>query len=161
MNDVVTPEALADGTTLLILKLKYLQTGHDRELYPFLSCLRDSTVCVPVKVQFSADDEMRVRSAREGEVVQNKDDVRMRPEYLTSSNGKRWFPVFSQPGQLPEQYMAQFSIVRLDVLQCLRMAHAASKLEGLVLDAFTRPAVLPFSVADLLPQIPSILQPES
>ena len=40
------------------------------------------------------------------------------------------------------------------------MAHAAEDVEGLVLDAFTRPLMLPFQIADTLPELPSHLAVE-
>ncbi len=144
MEEYVSPEALADGTALLVLKMKYLQTRDKRELFPLLNCLRDSWVFVPGDVMDS----------------DGSDIIRMRPEFLTSRDGKRWLPIFSQAEQLPEEYRRRYSILRMDVPQCLEMAHAASDLSGIVLDAFTSPVTLPFEAADLIPQIPSMLKPD-
>lgn len=159
-EDFVTRQALEDGTALLILKTKYLQTGQERELYPFLNCLRDSEVYVPVNVLLSDEDGRRVSEGHTDELLRRDGAIRMRPEFLTSGDGKRWLPIFSQSRQLPDGYRERLSVVKLDILQCLRMAHAAKDLSGLVLDAFTKPAVLPFQVADLLPRIPSRLASE-
>ena len=68
--------------------------------------------------------------------------------------------IFSQKEQIPEAYGAHFSLISLPALQCLSMAHGMEGVIGLVLDAFTQPLMLPFQVADLLPELPSHLEGE-
>ena len=55
-------------------------------------------------------------------------------------------------------YKPRFSVVAVDALQALRMAHATGGLSGLVLDPFKDPVSLPFQTADIMHSVPSHLK---
>ena len=135
----VDPSVLEDGSLLLQMKERWLADSTDENFYGVLGCLRDSLVVVPVS------------ESEEGKV---------RPDILQGSDGEYYFAVFSRKEQIPPEYASQVRCLRLPILRCLKLAHEAEGVAGLVLDAFTGPMLLPFEVADQLAKIPSNLKPE-
>lgn len=144
MKEKMGREALLNGKVLLALKNQAIKDASEEKLISMLSCLRDSVVHAPF-------------SPVKGTPNSKGGGVRMRPEVLRHPNGTVYFPVFSQPAQVPEEYKIRFSILPVSALQCLEMAHAMKDVQGLVLDAFTEPFVIPFSVADLMPELPPLV----
>lgn len=137
-----TSEPLGDGTSLVILKLEYLKTHSNENLFALLNALRNSIVLVPCVAAVTSEDEKRLIRGEE----LTEDAVHLRPEFVTAPNGKRWFPIFSQERQIPDSAAKRYTIIRMEVPQCIELAYSAKSLEGLVLDAFTKPLLLPFSV---------------
>ena len=97
-------------------------------------------------------------SVKEGETFTNKDEVKLTADILKAENGMKFFPVFSQEEQMPEEYKQRFTVIPITMMDCLKMAHGDSSVSGLVLDGFTTSFVLPFDLADYMAQIPSRLQ---
>lgn len=158
MDSYVDPKTLESGAVLLHLKLQFIQRQGSETLFPLLSCLRDSVVHVPMQALLSEADQQRMVSMKLGDTWRNRDPVRMRPDILKMADGTLWFPVFSRIEQLPSAYRARFSVVAVDALQALRMAHATGGLSGLVLDPFKDPVSLPFQTADIMQSVPSHLK---
>ena len=69
--------------------------------------------------------------------------------------------MFSNIGEIPEEYGSHFSTINISVLQCIHMAKSYQHVCGLVLDAFTDPLVLEYEIADIIPQLESKLAPEN
>jgi len=147
MKEKMGREALSNGKVLLNLKNQLIKDTSEEKLISMLSCLRDSIVHAP----FSPVEGGGASKGRGG-------SVRMRPEVLKHPNGTVYFPVFSQPIQIPDEYKIRFTILPVSALQCLEMAHAIKDVQGLVLDAFTEPFVIPFHVADIMTELPSLLE---
>lgn len=160
MGDYIERKTLEDGKVLLVLKHGFIENRCTETFIPFLSCLRDSEVWVPMIAILSEADQQSLLGVREGDLWQNKEEIRMKPDTLRSPDGKLWFPVFTQKEQIPEDYAQGFSIVPLPTLRCLNMAHAIDGVEGIVVDAFTDTVVLEFELADIMENIPSRLAPE-
>ena len=158
MADMINPEDLADGKVLLDLKDKFISEPTQENLFPLLCCLRDSVVSVPFVVEMSEEDKKRAVSTQEGETFTNKDEVKLTADILKAENGMKFFPVFSQEEQMPEEYKQRFTVIPITMMDCLKMAHGDSSVSGLVLDGFTTSFVLPFDLADYMAQIPSRLQ---
>ena len=107
----------------------------------------------------SENDQLRLKDVQVGTLWKNEDEIRMRPDILKSPDGKLWLPVFTQKEQIPEDYKSGFSIIPMHILRCIGMAHATEGVFGLVVDAFTDAASLPFEIVDIVPQLPSRLNP--
>ena len=159
MDTYVDPKTLESGAVLLHLKAQFIGRRGSETLFPLLSCLRDSVVHVPMQAILSEADQRRMAAMKLGDKWRNRDPVRMRPDILKMADGTVWFPIFSQIEQIPAAYRQRFSIVSVEVMQALRMAHAAGGLSGLVLDPFTDPVSLPFQTADIMQEVPSHLSP--
>ena len=160
MDAYVDPKTLESGSVLLHLKSQFIQRRGSETLFPLLSCLRDSVVHVPMQAVLSEADQRRMASMKLGDTWRNRDPVRMRPDILKMADGTMWFPIFSQIEQMPPAYRKRFSVVAVEALQALRMAHAAGDLSGLVLDPFRDPVSLPFQTADIMQTVPSHLKAE-
>lgn len=161
MEGKVSPKTLENGKVLCYLKLRFLEDiGDEQAMAALLSCLRDSNVWVPCQVRMEAEDLEQFQAAKAGEVITTQEETRLAPDILRAKDGALYFPMFSQREQIPEEYGAHFSLLSIPALRCLSMAHAAEDVEGLVLDAFTRPLMLPFQIADTLPELPSHLAVE-
>ena len=159
MEGKVSPETLENGKVLCYLKLRFLEDiGDQGAMTALLTCLRDSMVWVPCQVQMGEEDLARFQTAKEGDTVTTQEEARLVPDTLRDKRGDLYFPIFSQREQIPEAYGAHFSLISLPALRCLAMAHGTEGAAGLVLDAFTQPLMLPFQVADLLPELPSRLE---
>lgn len=135
---------LGDGAELVLLKLEYLRTRTDRSLFALLDALQGSVVLVPCTASAASENDKRPS----GGSVRDGSETRLRPEFVTAPNGKRWFPIFSQRNQIPDSANGRYSFIKMYVSQCVELARSAKNLEGLVLDAFTKPVLLPFRVLD-------------
>ena len=128
-------EAMESGELLLALQYQYAQNRNRDNLVMLLSCLRDSSVWMPVVK------------------VPGKED---RPDLLQSSDGKSWIPVFSRQEQMPESCRKRFSVVSVPVTDAIRLAHRTREACGLVLDAFSPiTTALPLDLADVILRLPS------
>lgn len=158
MEAQVNPETLENGKVLCYLKLRFLEDiGDEQAMTAFLTCLRDSNVWVPCRIGMEAEDLEQFQKAKTGEMITTQNETRLEPDILQTKVGELYFPIFSQREQIPEEYGAHFSLLSMPALRCLSMAHAIQDVEGLVLDAFTRPLMIPFQIADSLPEFPSRL----
>lgn len=155
MPDHLDPKTLESGRVLLALKSMFNENRCTETLFPFLECLRDSVVYVPMNAILSEEDQKRTQNLKAGDRWSNNDEIRFTPDTLRSPDGKLWFPIFTQVEQIPEDYRKRFSIISLPALRCLSMAHAIRDVEGFVVDAFTDATVLTFALADILKAIPS------
>ena len=160
MDAYVDPKSLESGAVLLLLKSRFIKDRGSETLFPLLGCLRDSVVHVPMQAILSEADQRRMAAMKLGDTWRNRDPVRMRPDVLKMADGTVWFPIFSQIEQAPADYRRRFSVVSVEAMQALRMAHAAGGLSGLVLDPFTDPVSLPFQTADIMAEMPSSLSPD-
>ncbi len=160
MSKYINPEALRDGVVLFRLKQEFLKKQSRENLFPLLCCLRDSVVQVPMNVILGEEDQESLKKMKPGELWKSGEDIRMKPDILKAPDGKLWFPVFSQEKQIPESYKKNFSIVPMEMLHCIEMAHHTRDVEGLIVDAFSDAVSLPFQLADIIKELPSQLQPK-
>ncbi|MBQ8973387.1 MAG: SseB family protein [Clostridia bacterium] len=114
-------DSLRDGSVLLFSKERYITDPTSHNLVMVLMCLKDSWVHLP--------------QGNEG----------AQASLVVGPSGGRYFPIFSQPAQAEEQPVA---LREAPYVQCVRWAHECDCIEGLVLDPFTKPMVLPFPFAD-------------
>ena len=144
MEEKITREMLADGNMLRYLKTKFMNDRSQDNLISLLACLRDSIVFVPMNVTGRDDNE-------------TPEPLRYRPELLRGPDGGLYFPVFTQKESIPEAFENNFTWTPIEVVQCVRMAHAEGGLAGLVMDAFTEVLTMPMNIADIIEKIPSSL----
>lgn len=156
MGDI-TRESLQSGNVLLYLKQQFLKNRTTENFMMFASCLRDSVVWVPHVATISAEDKEQLKKAKVDDIVKTKETIRMKPEILITDGGEKYYPMFSQQKQIPESYKEQFSFIAMQTLICLDNAHANPVLNGIILDPFTEPVILPFDLADFLKEFPSRL----
>lgn len=146
-------EDLADGAALIALKKEYLKKRDAESLVSLLSCLKESFVHLPMTVVMSDRDRQHLAQAAKEHTLNSfvaEDEVRMRPEVLTSPDGRRYFPVFSAKSMLPKDMEEGISVFEEAMPNCIAMAKAMSGLNGIVLDAFCDPMIIPFDVAEMV-----------
>ncbi len=158
MTDKIKASDLENGNTLIFLKLKFMKEPTQENLLPLLMCLRDSVVKVPFIAEMSEADKKRVMECRKGDTFCNKDEVKLTADILQAKDGKRYFPIFSQKEQMPEDYRNKFTVIPVTALDALKMAHGDKTVSGLVLDGFSFPFVVPFELADYMATLPSRIE---
>lgn len=154
----VNSKALENGNVLVSMKNAYRESGSKEKLLTLLSVLRDSVVIIPAVVAIQKQDEALFNNSKAGDEITTSSDMHIKPDIVKTDDGSMYLPVFSQKEQIPEDYAKDFSTVRVSTLQAIDMAHAFNELKGLVLDPFTEAFVLPFTLADIIPTIPSLLE---
>lgn len=158
MAEKITDEMLADGKILLSFKRRYLSEQTNDNLMAVLMCLRDSTLYVPLNMKMSDRDEEKFRNVKKGDVVTCEDEIHLSPDILKTEDGTKFFPVFSTPEEMPEDYRKCFSVMPFGIFECLDMAHKLDGVFGMVLDAMTEPLPLPFIIADVIGELPSLVE---
>lgn len=149
----ITPESLESGNVLLYLKQKFFDDSSSENIGPLLACLRDSVMLVPASIAVSKEDMEAFTNAKAGDNVETGSDMHIEPDIL-ENGGKKYFPVFSNREQLPEDYVKDFSVIRIPMTQCIEIAKSYMGLDGFVLDAFTAPMTISFELADIIAKLP-------
>lgn len=107
-------------------------------LRQLLMALMDAQVRVPMNVFMEEADEAQFLSARPGETVTTKGQIRMKPDMLKNSAGELMFPVFTDSEEAPEEYRKCFSWITMDFMRCARSAFHNEDCSGVVVNAFSR-----------------------
>lgn len=139
-----------DGTLISQMRNRFISEPSAENLSALLFCLKDASVFVSMTVELSKSDADKIcEDAGEGD-VECSSAVRMKPDIMKDAEGKMYFPVFTEKRMMPEDYTNGYTSVRLPFVECLDMAHEVGNLEGLVMDPFSLPVVLPFELADVV-----------
>lgn len=156
--DTIKPEFLENGNVLLNLKKQFLEKRDAQSLSAVLAVLRDSIIIIPATLVFSDVDKDKFINSSSGDEIKNEGDIHIKPDILKGPDDAMYFPIFSQKEQIPDDYLKDFSTVRVPALHAIEMAHGFDGVCGLVLDAFTDALVLPYELADTIKQYPSHLE---
>lgn len=132
----------ANGETLKAVKQAFLKDRSFDNLGTVLMCLHNAYVLVPCETDV---DENTVAAMAEGKTAPG--EVRFKPDIIEDNDGKKFFPVFSVSGEVPESYGRDFILCEDSFAHCVYMAEHTEGAEGLVLDPYTEPMVLPMSLA--------------
>lgn len=117
-----------------------------------LSLLKNSNVWVPCNAVLSDMDQIQMEKMVEegidvGDEFTNVDPIRMVPDIL-QNDGKLFFPVFTSEEEMGT-YGEAFSKMEVTMQEAIRLAeHNENRLEGIVLNAFTQPFILPEALFD-------------
>ena len=102
-----------------------------------LMTLMNTQVRVPMNVSMGKADEAQFRSAKPGETITTKEQIRMKPDMLKNSTGELFFPVFTDSEEAPENYRQYFTWVTMDFMHCVRSAFHNEECTGVVVNAFS------------------------
>lgn len=138
---------LENGDVLVALKSRFAEEKNQENLIALLKCMKDSKVIVPMRIEMSEEDAARIENATDGEEIETRDEIKMVPEILQAKE-KRFFPMFSQIGQIPKEFGTSHNLMSLSTSEALDMAHQIENLDGIVLDAFSKSVAMPFVTAD-------------
>lgn len=138
---------LESGEVLVALKCRFAEEKNQENLIALLKCMKDSKVIVPMRIEMSDEDAARIENAQDGEEIETNDEIKMVPEILQAKE-KRFFPVFSQIGQIPKEFGTSHNLMSMPTTEALDMAHQVENIDGIVLDAFSKSVAMPMITAD-------------
>ena len=138
---------LENGDVLVALKSRFAEEKNQENLIALLKCMKDSKVIVPMRIEMSEEDAARIENATDGEEIETRDEIKMVPEILQAKE-KRFFPMFSQIGQIPKEFGTSHNLMSMPTSEALDMAHQIENLDGIVLDAFSKSVAMPFVTDD-------------
>lgn len=126
-----TEHMLEDGSLLVYLKQRFLskKTAEQREW--LFACIRDSNMIVP---------ELPLSH---------------KPDLLETEDGIKYLPIFSREEEMPGDYRDEFELISKNFEACCEQARSTEGLSGLVLDGFTDPMIIEFSMANVILNTPS------
>lgn len=149
----VDPESLQDGKVLHAIKSTFLEETTPQRLDALLSCLRDSIVRVPGRAVFTEEDKRRfiegIKSGI-GATISTESDVIFESDILTNDSGERYFPIFCNDEQIPEDYLQNMTIKDIPVFRCIELANMEENIAGLVLDPFTESVVISMEMTQVI-----------
>ena len=158
--EYVTREMLESGETLLSLKNTFLNEQSGGNFMAMLACIMDSIVWVPGKLVLSDDDLSRMVSGQVGETLRNSDAIRFVPTLFGTDEGGRFYPMFSNEEQIPQDFSDSNSLVAMTGAECIRRARGSGNAAGVVLDPLTESCTMPMNYVELIDKLESRLSPE-
>lgn len=133
----MSESAYETGETLCALIDRFYAKRDGAILREILMLLLDATVFVPMNVTVEKEDEEQFLSAKPGETITTKREIRMKPDMLQNSAGELMFPVFTRKEEAPENYREFFSWVTMDFMRCARSAFHNEQCSGVVINGFS------------------------
>lgn len=149
-NNTEKTNFFEDGTLIAEMRNRFISEPSAENLSALLYCLKDATVFVSMAVELTDFDTDKLSEGNGAENVECTSDVKMKPDIMKDAEGKMYFPVFTEKRMMPEDYSNGYTSVNIPFVECLDMAHEIGNLEGLVIDPFSLPVVLPFELADVV-----------
>ena len=105
---------------------RYKETNTPKDRASVLSCLLEAPVSVPV---LPAGEPIKDESG--------KKQLKLTVPFLQNPEKKKFFPVYADPGQIPESAKKGMGVITIPFRQALKMALDGSGIEGIVLNPFT------------------------
>jgi hypothetical protein len=137
MNEnAYTDQLLEDGSTLYYLKHRFLSKKTKEQLDWLHACIRDSRLIVPCI------------------------PVSHKPDMLESEDGTRYLALFSMEDQMPADYRDEFDLIPMTFEECYRLARDTAEIDSMVLDGFTEPMIIDYTLAEVILKTPSRLHPK-
>jgi len=127
-----------------------------------LQCLRDSVVIIPCTLRMSDEDAEQIKkSAEDGSIVQTKDEIGMKPDFLIDQNTQELvFPVFSQSEQIPPDYGANFSNLCMPFIEVCSTGQSFDDVNTISVDPFTFNFRLGKELMDVVLKLPTMIDEE-
>ncbi|MBR2895712.1 MAG: SseB family protein [Oscillospiraceae bacterium] len=157
-------ELLANGKVLRAFVSRFEKDRNEQNFLNVLVCLRDSYVWIPYHAE-AKPQEKRGKKKRwffgkkNQDELKSGDDVRLVPDTLPSG-GVLVMPVFSSEDQMGDVYKGRTKTVRVHFLEAMAIAMVHKTIEGIVLDAFTRPFMLEKDLFPVVKGLPSQMEDE-
>ena len=155
---------LEDGTLLKAAVYAFAQERTQENLIRILMLLRDSYVWIPCNAILANRDQEFLKNMLEstsddpaslvGKEFSNQEAIRLVPDILQNGD-KYFFPAFSGIEEMGE-YGQHFSKVQKHFLEAAILARNNEKsVEGIVINAFSEPLVVPWSLIEIIEKMPS------
>jgi hypothetical protein len=155
-------ETLENGNVLARLLRMFAEERTNENAFGILRCLRDSFVSVPCSIRISDEDMEQFTHSQVGDIVQPKGEIGMKPDILiNNATQERVLPVFSQDKQIPEEYGANFSRLRMPFIDvCNGMFKGMKDVTAIVVDPFTVSFTLSEELINIVTKLPSEIDEE-
>lgn len=148
-------EMLANGEIVTELIKDFLINKTENNLKTLMMCLRDAEVFVSVEMELSEADKKRFMEAKEGEKIQPKDKVKIKPGLIKTKDGKIYFPVFTKEDRIPESRKKRALSMRIPFVESIKMALGTDNIEAMLVNAFTENFVLNKENLEIILNMPS------
>lgn len=120
----------------------YLQT--------LLNILMDAQVNVPMNVSIKPNDLIQFLEGASDGTITEKQEIRMRPDFLKDEKGALHYPVFTTIEETEEDYRNSVSWMTIDFTECCRATLADEDLAGIVINGFSNPLELNRKILQLV-----------
>ena len=161
---LLTEQDLEDGTLLKAAVHAFTQERTEENLIRILMLLRDSYVWIPCNAVLANTDQEFLKSMVKGtsddpesligKEFSNQEAIRLVPDILQNGD-KYYFPGFSSAEEMGE-YGQHFSKVQKHFLDASILARNNEKsVEGIVINAFSEPMTVPWSLIEIIEKMPS------
>lgn len=82
----------------------------------------------------------------------DKKNVQFRPGLVTNQDGEKFFPVFSEKTQIPEDYGKNFSMVAIPFPSCCDLATKIPECGKIIVNPFTKQFIVNSNIANAIAQ---------
>lgn len=155
-NFKLTKNMLKGGKILNKLLEMYNEDNSVENFYGVLKCLRDSNVIVPLTVSFSQEDNEKLNENNSKFMVEIKNNINTSTDLIESTNGKKYFPVFSEVQQISDKYKNTVAnLVSVPFLTVLDMAATFDEAEGIAVDPFGNSFIVARNIYETVKNLPA------
>ena len=117
-------------------------------------CLRDSYVYVPCTVMIGG---VAMNCLFEDDEFDSDLEVVIKPDFLSTDDGVKYFPVFSCSEMIPLEINAELCAIRKHFLDVIDWVECIRGVDHIVVDAFTNAFVVKDSVYNIIKSLPSVI----
>jgi TPR repeat protein len=149
---------LESGNVLAYLLRNFADNRTNKNAFAILRCLRDSSVIIPCTMRISDEDMKQFINSKVGNIVQPTSDIGMKPDILINNDTQeRFFPVFSQDKQIPDDYRSHFHYLQMAFIEVCDMLKNYKDVNAVVVDPFTVSFTLNEKLLKIVTELPSEL----
>ena len=117
-------------------------------------CLRDSYVYVPCTVMING---IAMNCVFEDDAFDVDKEVIIKPDFLSTEDGIKYFPVFSCSELIPLEINAELCAIRKHFLDVIDWVECICGVDHIVVDAFTNAFVVKEGVLHMIKSLPSVV----
>ena len=153
----ITPEMLKDGTLLCGLVIRFINNRTKENMFSLLSCLRDSSVFVPAKINMDGRD-MEIGGNGDNPVMfPVKHKVQFTPQLYKATDGNVYMPFYTRQENVKSQELAGASLVNLPYEKLVEMLGDNDECSRFVVDPKLYNVVLDEELIRISMELPSRL----
>ena len=116
---------------------KFRKNQSNENLTVLLNLLIKARLVVPCQMRVEPGYEATVNNLKKGDKLEDLDGVTFVAEILKASNGTKWIPYFTNPYQMPKNYLSQYSKMdyKFDEI-CNEQLINNKEINGIVINPF-------------------------
>ncbi|HNW04495.1 MAG TPA: SseB family protein [Oscillospiraceae bacterium] len=131
----ISRKSLQDGKVLSLLLARNQTERTVESLSGVFRCLRDSQIWLALETPDggAAPGGSAPASSGHGPVFGSGN---LKPHLIQDGAGRRYLPVFSETGRMPEDYQARFTAARVSFLRCIDLMAELPGVERIAVNPF-------------------------